>query len=136
MVELDVRKFGMREVAAGASSVSCGALTQRYWYHFVSLIAIVVFMVLGFSPILSVFWATVVTFAVSLPPTRHGDGAAQARRRAEGRLGADAERRGDLRRGRHHRRRRREDRPRAQVQRDRHRLRRRQPVRSPRSTRR
>jgi TRAP-type uncharacterized transport system fused permease subunit len=31
----------------------------------VSLIAIVVFLVLGFSPLLSVFWATVVTFAVS-----------------------------------------------------------------------
>jgi TRAP-type uncharacterized transport system fused permease subunit len=40
-------------------------LTKRYWYHFVSLVAIVAFMVWGFSPMLAVFWATVVTFAVS-----------------------------------------------------------------------
>jgi TRAP-type uncharacterized transport system fused permease subunit len=40
-------------------------LTKRYWYHFVSLVAIVAFMVWGFSPMLAVFWATVVTFAAS-----------------------------------------------------------------------
>jgi TRAP-type uncharacterized transport system fused permease subunit len=46
-------------------------LTTRYGYHFVSLISIVVFLVLGFSPILSVFWATVVTFAVSFLDRLH-----------------------------------------------------------------
>ena len=40
-------------------------LTRRYWYHFSSLIAIVVFMVIGFSPIWAVFWATVLAFASS-----------------------------------------------------------------------
>ena len=64
MVELDVRKFGMREVSIQGTQ-SVGALTRRYWFHFVSLIAIIVFLVLGFSPLLSVFWATVVTFVVS-----------------------------------------------------------------------
>jgi len=64
MVELDVRKFGMREVSIQGTE-SVGALTRRYWFHFVSLIAIIVFLVLGFSPLLSVFWATVVTFVVS-----------------------------------------------------------------------
>ena len=64
MVELDVRKSGMRDVPIAASA-TLGALTRRYWFHFVSLIAIIVFLVLGFSPLLSVFWATVVTFAVS-----------------------------------------------------------------------
>jgi TRAP transporter 4TM/12TM fusion protein len=64
MVELDVRKFGMREVSIQGTQ-TVGTLTRRYWFHFVSLIAIVVFLVLGFSPLLSVFWATVVTFAVS-----------------------------------------------------------------------
>ena len=46
MVELDARKFGMRECRR-CSRCRLGALTRRYWYHFVSLIAIVVFMVLG-----------------------------------------------------------------------------------------
>ena len=64
MVELDVRKFGMRDVPM-QSTQTVSSLTRRYWFHFVSLIAIVVFLVLGFSPLLSVFWATVVTFAVS-----------------------------------------------------------------------
>ena len=64
MVELDVRKFGMRDVSIQTTE-SLGALTRRYWFHFVSLIAIIVFLVLGFSPLLSVFWATVVTFVVS-----------------------------------------------------------------------
>ncbi len=64
MVELDVRKFGMRAVTADKVQ-SLWALTTRYWFHFVSLIAIVAFLLMGFSPTLSVFWATVVTFAVS-----------------------------------------------------------------------
>ena len=64
MVELDVRKFHMRDVSlAGLPSV--WRLTRTYWFHFVSLLAIVAFLVLGYSPIASVFWATVVTFAVS-----------------------------------------------------------------------
>ena len=40
-------------------------LMRRYGFHFVSLIAIIVFMLLGFSPMGSVFWATVVAFATS-----------------------------------------------------------------------
>src|SRR6266550_480048 len=64
MVELDARKFGMQSVAAPTHE-KLGALTKKYWYHFLSLIAIIAFMVAGFSPVLSVFWATVVTYAVS-----------------------------------------------------------------------
>ena len=64
MVELDTRKFGMRDVPMQTTE-TVASLTRRYWFHFVSLIAIIVFLVLGFSPLLSVFWATVVTFAVS-----------------------------------------------------------------------
>jgi TRAP transporter 4TM/12TM fusion protein len=64
MVELDTRKFGMPEIAAKAE-FALGELTRKYWYHFLSLASIVVFMVWGFSPILSVFYATVVTYAAS-----------------------------------------------------------------------
>jgi len=64
MVEFDTRKFGMPDVAVAAAG-QLAALTRKYWYHFVSLIAIVAFMVWGFSPMMAVFWATVVTYAVS-----------------------------------------------------------------------
>jgi len=64
MVELDVRKFGMPDIVMEHME-SAWTLTKRYWFHFVSLLAIVAFLLLGFSPVLSVFWATVVTFAVS-----------------------------------------------------------------------
>jgi TRAP transporter 4TM/12TM fusion protein len=69
MVEIDVRKFGMRDVTF-ASVESAWTLAKRYWYHFLSLISIVAFMTLPFppfpmSPELSVFWATVVAFATS-----------------------------------------------------------------------
>jgi TRAP transporter 4TM/12TM fusion protein len=64
MVELDVRKFNMPDVAI-RNAQSVGTLVRRYWFHFLSLIAIVAFLLLGFSPLLAVFWATVVTFAVS-----------------------------------------------------------------------
>ena len=43
-----------------------GRLTRRFWFHFLSLVSIVAFMLMGFSPVLSVFWATVVAFLTSL----------------------------------------------------------------------
>ncbi len=64
MVEIDVRKFGMRDVTFGAVE-SAWRLARRYWYHFLSLVSIVGFMLYGFSPELSVFWATVVAAATS-----------------------------------------------------------------------
>jgi TRAP transporter 4TM/12TM fusion protein len=64
MVEIDVRKFGMKDVIFGQVE-SAWSLTKKYWFHFLSLISIVVFMLMGFSPELSVFWATVVAFATS-----------------------------------------------------------------------
>ena len=43
MVEIDTRKFGMPNVVVeGAQTL--WQLTRRYWYHFLSLISIVVFM--------------------------------------------------------------------------------------------
>jgi len=64
MVELDARKLGMREVDFGKLE-SVWALSRRYWFHFLSLVSIVVFMLLGYSPVLSVFWATAVSFVTS-----------------------------------------------------------------------
>jgi len=64
MVEIDALKFGMKTVVLEKHH-RAGALAKRYWFHFVSLVAIVAFMLLGYSPVLSVFWATVVTFLLS-----------------------------------------------------------------------
>jgi TRAP transporter 4TM/12TM fusion protein len=67
MVELDARKYAG---AAGHNEqmVPKGdlwRLSKTYWFHFSSLLAIIVFMLLGFSPVLSVFWATIFGIAVS-----------------------------------------------------------------------
>ena len=64
MVELDAKKFGVKEIAFD-KTYGLGQLTRLYGYHFISLIAIVVIMVIGFTPIMAVFWATVITFATS-----------------------------------------------------------------------
>src|SRR5436190_12368250 len=64
MVEIDVRKFGMKDVLFEQVE-SAWSLTKKYWFHFLSLFSIVVFMLFGFSPELSVFWATVVALVTS-----------------------------------------------------------------------
>jgi len=64
MVEIDVHKFGMKDVLFEQAE-SAWSLTKKYWFHFLSLISIIVFMLMGFSPELSVFWATVVALVTS-----------------------------------------------------------------------
>ena len=64
MVEIDARKYGMGNVAF-AKVDTVWHLTKNYWFHFLSLVSIVFFMMWGFSPVLSVFWATVVSFFTS-----------------------------------------------------------------------
>jgi TRAP transporter 4TM/12TM fusion protein len=64
MVEIDARKYRMGNVAF-AKVDTVWHLTRHYWFHFLSLVSIVAFMMWGFSPVLSVFWATVVSFATS-----------------------------------------------------------------------
>lgn len=64
MVELDAKKFGAKQVTFD-KTYSLGRLTYLYGFHFISLIAIVAIMVMGYTPILAVFWATVIAFAVS-----------------------------------------------------------------------
>jgi len=64
MVELDAAKYG----GGGELLVEKGTLwriTRGYWFHFGSLVSIIAFMLYGFSPVLSVFWATMLAIAVS-----------------------------------------------------------------------
>ncbi len=64
MVELDALRFGAREVAFN-QEMTVWQMTKRYGFHFVSLVGVVIFMVIGFSPMLSVFYATVLAFGMS-----------------------------------------------------------------------
>jgi TRAP transporter 4TM/12TM fusion protein len=64
MVELDAKKFGAKQVTFD-KTYTLGRLTYLYGFHFISLIAIVAIMVMGYTPIFAVFWATVIAFAVS-----------------------------------------------------------------------
>ncbi|MBW8271389.1 TRAP transporter fused permease subunit [Caldovatus sp. SYSU G05006] len=67
MVELDQRRIaaraGMPEETIATERP--GALVRRYGFHFTSLVAIVVFMVWGYSPTLSVLYAMLVAVALS-----------------------------------------------------------------------
>ena len=63
MVEFDAKKYGVKYVEV--SGVSAGWLIRRYWYQLFSLISIVVFMMFGFTAILSVFLSTVLAFLSS-----------------------------------------------------------------------
>jgi TRAP transporter 4TM/12TM fusion protein len=65
MVEIDVRKFGMKDVTFERVETAWN-LTKKYWFHFLSLVSIIAFMLLGFSPVMAVFWATVVSAVTSL----------------------------------------------------------------------
>jgi TRAP transporter 4TM/12TM fusion protein len=64
MVELDAKRFGAQIVPI-TQEMSLWQLTRRYGFHFVSLISIILFMLWGYSPTLSVFWSTVLTFGLS-----------------------------------------------------------------------
>ncbi|MFZ0401498.1 MAG: TRAP transporter large permease subunit, partial [Pseudolabrys sp.] len=64
MVELDAMRFGAQEVVF-KQEMTIWQMTRRYGFHFVSLVAVVVFMVIGYSPMLSVFYSTMLAFTMS-----------------------------------------------------------------------
>ena len=64
MVEIDARKHSMRQVHV-ETSATVWQLTKTMGFHFISLAAIIGFLLLGFSPIASVFWATIVAVLIS-----------------------------------------------------------------------
>ncbi|HWP25717.1 MAG TPA: TRAP transporter fused permease subunit [Xanthobacteraceae bacterium] len=64
MVELDAKRFQALPIALQQEH-TLWQLTYRYGFHFLSLVAVILFMLWGFSPTLAVFWATVLTFATS-----------------------------------------------------------------------
>ena len=63
MIEADSRRAGTH--SAPVETPGVWALTKRHGYHFTSLVAIAVFMVMGLSAFRAVFWATVLAVALS-----------------------------------------------------------------------
>jgi TRAP transporter 4TM/12TM fusion protein len=64
MVELDAKRFGA-SVVPYDQSMTLWQMTKRYGFHFTSLIAVIVFMLAGYSPMLSVFYSTLLCLALS-----------------------------------------------------------------------
>jgi TRAP transporter 4TM/12TM fusion protein len=65
MVELDAMRFGAKEVIF-KPEMTIPAMVKRYGFHFISLIAVVIFMVIGYSPMLSVFYSALLAFLLSV----------------------------------------------------------------------
>ena len=78
MIEADSRRLrGLRRATHDADratpsdpgeaqiGATASALLRTYWYHFSSLVAIGVFMVIGMSAFRAVFWATALAIALS-----------------------------------------------------------------------
>jgi TRAP transporter 4TM/12TM fusion protein len=63
MIEADSRRTAA--VAAPIDTPGLVVLTRRYWYHFTSLAAIAVLMVIGLSAFRAVFWSTMLAVALS-----------------------------------------------------------------------
>ncbi len=64
MTEADTRKLGVKPVRT--STESLWELTKSQGYHFLSLAAIAVFLVLGFTSFMAVFWSIAIAFALSM----------------------------------------------------------------------
>jgi TRAP transporter 4TM/12TM fusion protein len=64
MVELEAAKRGRSTVAAVPKGTAL-ALARDYWFHFLSLVSIIVFMMLGFTAERAVLWATGLSFLTS-----------------------------------------------------------------------
>lgn len=63
MVEGDARKFSLRNVEL--EKVDMRELLKKYWFHFASLICIVVLMAIGFSAMYAVFFSILIAVGVS-----------------------------------------------------------------------
>lgn len=75
MVELDQRRIALQQGGVlpdeRMATEGAWALTKRYGFHFTSLLAIVVFMVIGYSPTLSVLYAMGVAVLLSFIRLEH-----------------------------------------------------------------
>jgi TRAP transporter 4TM/12TM fusion protein len=68
-IEMDARRHGTHQV--DVETQSAWKLFLRFGYHFSSLIAIVVFMTLGYTPFRAVVYATLLAFVLSFLDRTH-----------------------------------------------------------------
>jgi TRAP transporter 4TM/12TM fusion protein len=68
-IEMDARRHGTHQV--DVQSQSAGKLFLRFGYHFSSLLAIVGFMTLGYTPFRAVVYATALAFLLSFLDREH-----------------------------------------------------------------
>lgn len=61
MIEFDSRKFGMRMVEV-EKAYDLKTLTRLYGFHFLPLIAIIIFLIIGYTPSMAVFYAILTCF--------------------------------------------------------------------------
>lgn len=64
MTELEARRFALQKVEIEAESPL--QLTLRYWYLLSSLVVIVIFLLLGFTAMMAVFWSIIVAVLLSV----------------------------------------------------------------------
>jgi TRAP transporter 4TM/12TM fusion protein len=64
MVEFDAKKFALRALHI-EKKTSLGEMVKRYWYHFLPLVAVVGFLISGFTPQMSVLAAVMVCLLAS-----------------------------------------------------------------------
>jgi TRAP transporter 4TM/12TM fusion protein len=64
MVELDAGRFGIRDVTIERRE-SLWTMTKQHGFHFTSLVSIIAFMLMGYSPEWSVFCSVLLAIAVS-----------------------------------------------------------------------
>jgi TRAP transporter 4TM/12TM fusion protein len=64
MTEADARRLAVKPVKT--SEASLWALTKAEGYHFLSLAAIAVFLILGFTSFMAVFWSVAIAFMLSM----------------------------------------------------------------------
>jgi TRAP transporter 4TM/12TM fusion protein len=72
MVDLDSRRFGIQTTVVPGGGVA--RLLARHGYYFVPLAAVVLLLIAGYSPIMAVFWATVVAYLASFANPNQGLG--------------------------------------------------------------
>ena len=68
-IEFDARRHGTHQVEV--EQKSAGRLLLRFGYHFSSLVAIVFFMALGYTPFRAVVYATALAFVLSFLDREH-----------------------------------------------------------------
>jgi TRAP transporter 4TM/12TM fusion protein len=63
MVEGDAKRLSLKQVNLGKIDVI--GLTRQYWFHFASLVTIVIFMALGFTAMTAVFYSILISIVTS-----------------------------------------------------------------------